>query len=326
MKKKIFITGGTGFLGQEVIKRLQKENVEIKGLARSQKSAMLLEEMNVRPVIGNMENISEWKNELQSQDVVIHCAAPVEFWGPWSKFRKGITDATINLFTASEQIGVKQFIFISSESVLQNKKDLIDIDETEPYPQEPNSYYGKAKMLAEKYIRNTSSQMKSIIIRPTFIWGKGVKALDTIINKIQSNDFMWIDQGKAMFEMVHVKNVAQAIYLAIANGIDKDKGIYFVTDDNPQPVRSFLTKLIQTQSVEPPSKNISKSLALILANIIERIWKIFKIKSIPPITRFDVAFVAMSRKYNISKIKKDLQYKPIINEMEGLKEIKKYND
>jgi len=39
------------------------------------------------------------------------------------------------------------------------------------------------------------------------------------------------------------------------------------------------------------------------------------------ITRFDVAFVAMSRKYDISKIKKDLNYKPIINEKDGLKEL-----
>ncbi len=321
MKKKIFITGGTGFLGQEVIKRLTNENFEIKGLARSEKSITKLKKMGVSTVLGSLENIAEWKNELKGQDVVIHCAAPVEFWGSWNKYQKGIVDATKNLFNASQKNGVKQFIFISSESVLQNKKDLVNITETEPYPKGPNSFYGKSKMLAEKYILNEKTDMNSIIIRPTFIWGKGVKALDTIIDKIKSNDFMWINNGKAMFEMVHVKNVAEAIFLSIVNGENKKKEIYFVTDDNPQPTRKFLTKLIETQGIEFPNKNIPKRLALSLANAIEWIWKVFKIKSPPMITRFDVAFVAMSRKYNISKIKKELRYQPFISEKDGLKEM-----
>jgi len=321
MKMKIFITGGTGFLGQEVIKRLSIENFEIKGIARSEKSITKLKKMGVSPVVGNLENIAEWGNELKGQDVVIHCAAPVEFWGKWDKYQKGIVDATKSLFNASEKNGVKQFIFISSESVLQNKKDLVNINEIEPYPKEPNSFYGKSKMLAEKYILNSKTEMNSIIIRPAFIWGKGVKALETIVDKIKSNDFLWINNGRAMFEMVHVKNVAEATFLSVVNGENKKKAIYFVTDDNPQPVKSFLTKLIKTQGIDPPDKNIPKWVALALANLIEWIWKLFKIKSTPMITRFDVAFVAMPRKYTISKIKNDLKYSPIISEKNGLKEM-----
>ena len=130
---------------------------------------------------------------------------------------------------------------------------------------------------------------------------------------------MWIDNGKSLFEMVHVKNVAEAVYLAIQHG--KNKGIYFVTDDNPQPVRTFLTRLIETQGIQPPQKSIPKWLAITLATIIEKIWKTFGLKSTPMITRFDVAFVAMGRKYNISKIKTELKYTPIISQQEGMQEI-----
>ena len=321
MNRKILITGGTGFLGQEVIKRLKRENFIISGLARSEKSKQKLLELGVTPVSGSMENINEWQHNLSEINVVVHCAAPVEFWGKWDKYQKGIVDATANLYKAAEKNNVSQFIYISSESVLQDKNDLIDIDESEPYPQTPNSYYGKSKMLAEKFILSQNSSMKSIILRPTFIWGKGVKALDTVIDKIKSKDFMWINKGKSWFEMVHVKNVAEAISLSIINGENKNKEIYFVTDDNPQTVRSFLTKLIKTQGVNPPNKNIPKWLAILLANVIEWIWKIFNIKSTPMITRFDAAFVAMGRKYNISKIKADLKYQPVLSENEGLKEM-----
>ncbi len=317
--KKIFITGGTGFLGKEVIKRLKKENYTISGLARSNKSKAVLETLGITPVLGSLENIETWQEYLDGTAIVIHCAASVVFWGAWEIYQKGIVEATANLYKAAEAHNVSQFIYISSESVLQAKKDLIAIDETEPYPKEPNSYYGKSKMLAEQFILAQKGKMKSIILRPTFIWGNRVKALETIIEKIKSKDFMWINNGKSWLEMVHVKNVAEAIFLAIKNGADKDKEIYFVTDGNPQTTHSFLTKLIKTQDVIPPKKNIPKGLANFLARIIEWIWKAFRLKSIPMLTRFDVAFVAMGRKYNISKIKNELAYKPIINEEEGLK-------
>lgn len=316
---KIFVTGGTGFLGKVIIERLLQDNHQVIALTR--RPNVFYDP--VKEVLGNLENIDLWKQSLQDCDVVVHCAAPVEFWGPWEKYQKGIVDATKNLFLASDSNNVKQFIYISSESVLQDRKNLIDIDETEPYPQEPNSYYGKSKMLAEKFILSQKSKMKSIILRPPFIWGVNVKALDIIVNKIHSKSFMWINNGNSLFEMVHVKNVAEAVSLAIKNGQNKDKEIYFVTDDNPQTVKSFLTKLMSTRGITPPNKSIPKWLALMLANVFEWIWKTFNLKSTPMITRFDVAFVSMDRSYDISKIKKDLHYQPVISESKGLEEMKR---
>jgi len=313
---KVFITGGTGFLGQRIIHRISKNDWEISGLARSSQSSKKLESLNVKSVFGSLENIDQWQQALSGVDIVIHCAAPVEFWGDWEKYQKGIVDATSALFSAAEQNGVKKFIFISSESVLQDKKDLIDIDESEPYPGAPNSYYGKSKMLAEQFILAQQSDMKSIIIRPTFIWGQGVQALDTMIKKVKSGDFMWIDHGKSLFEMVHVDNVAEAIALACVKG--ENKNIYFVTDDNAQPVKAFLTKLFKTQGIVPPEKSLPKGIANFLASMIETIWRILAIKKAPPLTRFDVAFMAMGRRYNIAKIKKDLGYRPVVSETQGL--------
>lgn len=318
---KIFITGGTGFLGQRIIERIEKNGWEIAGLARSSNSSKKLESLKVSPILGSLENIDDWKGELSGVDVVIHCAAPVEFWGSWEKYQKGIVEPTEKLFEAAEEKGVKRFIFISSESVLQDKKELIEIDESKPYPKSPNSYYGKSKMIAEKFILAQKSNMESIIIRPTFIWGKGVQALNTMIEKIKSGEFMWIDHGKSLFEMVHVDNVAESVVLACIKG--EDKNIYFVTDDNTQTVKEFLSKLIQTQGIAPPEKSLPKGIAGVLANIVERVWRVLNIKKNPPITRFDLAFVAMDRKYEITKIKKDLGYKPVVTEKEGLEAMKK---
>ena len=70
-------------------------------------------------------------------------------------------------------------------------------------------------------------------------------------------------------------------------------------------------------------KSIPKWLALSLASAVETVWRLLNIESIPKITKFDIAFVAMARKYNISKIKNELGYKPVISEEEGLREMEK---
>ncbi|HEX9667451.1 MAG TPA: NAD-dependent epimerase/dehydratase family protein, partial [Thermodesulfobacteriota bacterium] len=60
----------------------------------------------------------------------------------------------MNFLCRSKRTAPKRFIYISSESVLVDRKPLEGIDESCPYPEEPNSYYGKSKKLAEQEIIN----------------------------------------------------------------------------------------------------------------------------------------------------------------------------
>ncbi len=316
---KIFITGGSGFLGSKLIVRLVKEKHSVLALSRNAKSSENLKSIGAEIVEGNFQNISEWEKSLNGIDTVIHCAAPIEVWGDWKNFYEDIVLNTKNLLVASDKQKVKRFIYISSESVLQDKLPLLDIDETFPYPEEPNSFYGKSKMLAEKEILNFSGSIESIILRPTFIWGKGVKALDTMVDKIKSGQFIWIGNGECLIEMVHVENVVEAISLSITKG--KNKEIYNVTDDNAMTAKKFISALVSTRNISIPEKSMPGSLASLAAVVVEGVWKLFGIKSAPPLSRFELSFIAMPRRYNIKKIKSELGYKPIISLEQGLKEM-----
>lgn len=315
----IFVTGGSGFLGKRLIQRLIGDNNNVTALARSDSSKRILEQLGAKIVKGSLENISEWEEHLQGHDIVIHCAAPVEFWGPWQKFYQEITLATKNLLISSSKMNVKRFIYISSESVLQDVAPLIDIDEQFPYPAETNSYYGKAKKLAELEILNLPTQMKCLILRPTYIWGSGDKTPQTLEAKIKSGQFTWIDNGQCIIETVHVDNLVEAISLACVKGDDKE--IYFVTDDAPTTVKDYFSKLLKIKGIVPPKKNLPSFIANSVAMLIESIWKFLNIKSAPPLSRFELSFVAMPRKYNISKIKRALGYKPIVTREIGLEQM-----
>ncbi|MCX7595603.1 MAG: NAD(P)-dependent oxidoreductase [Fischerella sp.] len=315
----IFVTGGSGFVGKRLIKRLISDNNHVTALARSDSSGRTIEQLGAKIIKGNLENISDWEAHLAGQDIVIHCAAPVEFWRSWEKFYQEITLATKNLLISASKMNVKRFIYISSESVLQDELPLIDIDETYPYPAEPNSYYGKAKKLAEEEILNFPTEMKCIILRPTYVWGKGDKTPQTLETKVKSGQFLWIDNGECLIETVHVDNLVEAISLACVKGENKE--IYIVTDDDPITVRDYFTQIFKIKGINPPNTNLPSLIVNPLASLVESIWKLLNIKSTPPLSRFEISFVAMPRKYNISKIKQALGYKPIMTRKMGLQEM-----
>jgi 2-alkyl-3-oxoalkanoate reductase len=320
----IFVTGGSGFLGQRLIQRLIRDNNHVTALARSDSSRQILEQLGAKTIRGALDNISQWEMQLAGQEIVIHCAAPVEFWGAWEKFEREITLATKHLLIAATKMHLQRFIYISSESVLQDTVPLVNIDETFPCPDRPNSYYGQAKKLAEQEILNLQTDTKCIILRPTYIWGKGDKTPKTLAAKVKSGQFIWVDNGDCLIETVHVDNLVEAISLACVKGTDK--AIYLVTDDDPITVRNYFTEIFQIQKISPPTKNLPSSIAKPLAVLVESIWKILNLKTPPPLSRFELSFVAMPRKYNISKIKRELGYRPIVTRAQGLLSMSNGND
>lgn len=312
----IFITGGSGFLGTRLLPRLLSEGHTITALSSSPSSDTTLQAFGVAVVRGDLQDIPSWSHALAGHDAVIHAAAPVLVWGEWELFYQQITVATQTLYEASTAHNVKRFIFISSESVLQGNGPLVDIDEAHPYPQEPNSYYGKAKMLAEKALLASNLPPTCIILRPTFIWGSHNRGLATIIQKVRDKKFIWVDHGNASMEMVHVDNVVEAIRLSLHAG--QDRHIYFVTDGHPMPVRTFLEGIFKKAGVSSPRGQLPGWMARPLAGGIEMVWRFFRLKSTPPLSRFQLDIVALPRRYNITHLQHDMRYKPVVSYQEGV--------
>lgn len=318
---KIIVTGGSGFVGNSVIKRLVADGHDVRAIYRSPAAKVKVEAAGGTPLEGDLNKIEGFAGYLKWAEVVVHCAAPVVFWESWEFYKKNMIEPTLELAKAASRAGVKRFIQVSSESVLQDRAPLVNIDENHPYPAIPNSNYGRAKKEIELYLRSVPFAMETIIIRPPFVWGPECPLLETIAARAQPQDgvigkikqqivgLQWIDQGQSFFEAVHVKNLAQAISLAITNG--NNRQVYFVTDLEPYTVRDFITRNLRKMAAPVPNKSIPASLAWKLAGICEAIWRMLHIVKIaPPVTRFDVAFMAMPRRYRIDKAIHELGYKP----------------
>lgn len=177
-RKKVLVTGATGFLGAAVMQKLISDNsVDVLAGVRSAKAIPL----DVKPfLIGDITS-SGFIEGLEGISTIIHCAARVHVMNDKKndsncEFRRVNVDGTLRLARQAASAGVKRFIFISSVKVNGEATRLgrpFTADD-KPAPQDP---YGCSKQEAEFYLRELakSSDMEVVIIRPPLIYGPGVK-------------------------------------------------------------------------------------------------------------------------------------------------------
>jgi nucleoside-diphosphate-sugar epimerase len=316
---RIFVTGGTGFIGTQLIKRLIADGHEVHALGRSEGSREVVRLLGATPIVGSLADIDLWKESLRGCDAVVHCAAPVEFWGPWERFENEIVTATRHLADAAAAAHVPKFIHISSESVLQDIEPIVNADETRPFPDKPNSHYGTAKMLAEMDLLKTKRAMAIVILRPAFVWGENSTAISEMLERVKSGSFIWADAGQAAFEAVHVQNLVEAITLAVQKGTGTN--VYFVTDNEESTFRDFFDHVFDAHGIRRPRVSLPSALIRAAARVTEFLWTLLSIGSKPPITRFEWAFIGMPRKYRVSKITNDLGYRPILSRKDGFQQM-----
>ena len=313
---KVFVTGASGFVGSATVKWLKKKKHTVMAMSRSEASDMLLKKLGARPVRSELGAVDA--ADLKGVDAIIHAAAFVEQWGSRDAFWKANVTGTEQLLVAAQAARVRRFIFVGTEAMLFHGQDMIDIDESYPYPKHTPFLYSLTKGEAEKRVIAANCKLfKTLSIRPRLVWGEGDKTvLPVLVDMIQKKKFMFFDHGNKSTDTTHILNLAHALELALKKGSGGEA--YFVTDGEQTTFRDFLSRYLATQGITVPHKSIPGFLARSLAWVVEGVFKILRLKSEPPLTRFAAAIMSRHCTIRIEKIRRDLGYKPVISVAEGL--------
>jgi nucleoside-diphosphate-sugar epimerase len=317
----VFVTGGSGFIGQKLVRRLVAEGNVVFALARSEHSGQLLADLGAQPMPGDTSDVESLKAAASNAELAFHAAAHVGEWGPMWMFEEANVRGTANVIDACRAAGVRRLVHVSTEAVLLAGDPLVNVDETAPLRPDSKSPYCSTKARAEQLVRDANRDgLETVCVRPRFVWGKGdTTVLPSMVEAVKAGKFAWIGGGRHLTATTHVDNTVEGLMLGAERGAPG--GVYFVTDGEPVVFREFVTKLLGTQGVVPPEREVPLAPAKRGAAMGEALWKVLPFKGSPPLTRMAVWVSSLETTINIARAQSELGYEPVITREDGLAEL-----
>lgn len=322
MADAAFVTGGSGFIGSHLIKRLRADGWDVRALARSDRSAKAVEALGATAVPGDISQAEAMRAGAEGCAVTFHAAAHVGDWGPRSDFIRDNVAGTHNALAASRAAGVRRFVHVGTEAALLAGEPLVVVDESAPLRPDSPSLYPSTKALAEQAVRqaNADGELETVVVRPRFVWGPGdTTVLPSLTEAVRSGQFRWIGGGRHRTSTTHVDNVVEGLMLGAARG--EPGAAYFVTDGEPVVFRDFVKRLLATQGIDPGERELPLPVANALAVAGEAAWRRLPLPGRPPLTRMALWVSSQECTIDISRARSELGYEPVKSIDEGMREL-----
>jgi nucleoside-diphosphate-sugar epimerase len=320
-----FVTGGSGFIGGALVRRLVADGWTVRALARSDASAAVVRERGAEPVRGELADTASMAAGAAGCELAFHAAAHLGDWGAREDFERGNVQGTRNALAAARQAGVRRFIHVGTEAALLAGDPLVEVDERAPLRFDSPALYSSTKARAEEaVIEANRNGLETVVVRPRFVWGRGdTTLLPAMAEMVRAGRFAWVGGGRQRTSTTHVDNAVEGLVLGAQRGAPG--AVYFVTDGQPVVFRDFVTRLIETQGVTPSRRSIPVPVAKLVAAVGETACRLLGRRSHPPrppLTRLAVWLSALEATIDITRARQELGYAPVRTIDEGLEELR----
>ena len=294
LKGKVLVTGGSGFVGREVVKQLQRKGYAVTVLDIVEKPSDFI---NVKYIRGDIQNAAKCVIASAGQDYVIHLAAkpriPESFINPDDYFDINVT-GTRNVLTAASAVGIRKFVYCSSSSIYGNNPA-----PHKPYHKpDPLNYYAMTKLFGEHMCRQYKNMfdLNYNILRFFTVYGPEQPGCDDkglMIAKFgrlarEGKSVTVHGDGEFKRDYIHVSDVAKGVIASMESKVKSE--IFNIGTGTNISVNGVVDILHETfpdvvvENVDKPKGYANETLA------------------------------------DISKAKKLLGWEPKINQIDGIKE------
>ncbi|MFD2582773.1 NAD-dependent epimerase/dehydratase family protein [Pedobacter vanadiisoli] len=314
----ILVTGGTGFLGSELIKQLTDKGLAVRALRReNSKIPVLIQNISlIEWFVADINEPAALEDAFGGITKVYHCAAFVSF-NPKDKkqlFHVNI-EGTSNIVNLCIENNCR-LLHVSSVAALGNAKKGQKINEKDFWEYDANAHaYGLSKYEGEMEVwRGITEGLEAIIVNPSVIIGKnaGFEGSGAIF-KLVKGGFPFYTDGASGF--VDVEDVARVMILLMDASVSGER--YIISADDYH-YKTLFSEIAQGFGVKAPAKE-AKPWMLGIA------WRALKFVSVftgkePSITKDAAKSSVTLSYYNNDKVKSEtgIVFKPVA---ESIKEI-----
>jgi dihydroflavonol-4-reductase len=265
---RTFVTGGTGFIGGAVIRRLLEAGHEVRALVRPRTDTRQLDGLPVERVEGDVNNSDSLRQGAAGCDWVFHVAALYSYWGhSWDDFRETNVEGTRRVLEAARDAGVQRIVHTSSIAALGVHEDHSPANEDTPSTLDDKiGPYQRSKFLGQEVALDFARQgVPVVIVNPCAPVGVGdhkpTPTGQIIVDFLKGRMFGYVDTG---LNVVDVEDVAAGHLLAAERGRVGEK--YILGGEN-LTLRQVLDLLAQVSGRPRTRLSIPHWVALAWANV-----------------------------------------------------------
>ena len=221
---KIFISGATGFIGIQLVKRLLSQGETVHALYRSEAKADLIRLPGIKLFKGDILHTGSLESAMKGCEAAYHTAA---FAGVWSKdpsmvFRLNV-DGALNVIETARKFNVGRVVLTSTAGILgPSQKD--PVHESTPPPSSFFTLYEESKFqLEQKLLERTEGNPEVVIVNPTRVYGPGYlsesNGVTRMIKQYMEGSWRLVPgNGNSSGNYVYVENVVTGHVLAMEKG------------------------------------------------------------------------------------------------------------
>ncbi|GIW81106.1 MAG: 3-beta hydroxysteroid dehydrogenase [Gemmatales bacterium] len=318
---KFLVTGGGGFLGGAIVRKLRARGDAVRTFSR--KSYPHLSELGVESHRGDLRDATAVSRAAAGCDAVLHVAAKAGIWGNYQDYYQTNVIGTKNVLAACREHRIRRLVFTSSPSVVFNGRDMEGVDEAVPYPDHFEAAYPQTKAEAERLVLAANDdRLATVSLRPHLIWGPNDPHLiPRILARAKAGVLRRIGSCNKLVDSVYIDNAAQA-HVQAADRLQPGSTIagkaYFITQGEPVPLWDLINRILAVAGLPPVTRSVPFLLAYTAACIMEGTYRLLRIRHEPRLTRFLVRELATAHWFDISAAKRDLGYHPAVSIEEGL--------
>jgi 2-alkyl-3-oxoalkanoate reductase len=320
---KVLVTGGGGFLGQAVVRRLVARGDAVRVLNRSLYPELAALGVDCRQ--GDLGDAEAVRSACQGCDAVVHVGARA---GPglyWPDFERANVTGTRHVLAACRAERIETLVYTSSPSVVHAGGDIAGGDESLRYPSDFQAPYPATKARAERTVLAANGpDLRTVALRPHLIWGPGDNHLLPRLIERNRAGRLRLPAPEKKIDTVYIDNAAEAHVLALDNLLGSACAAgkaYFITNGEPLPAAEIMRRLLESVGEKPRIRSVPLALARIAAAVVEILWRGLRLKSDPPVSRFLVEQLSTAHWFDISAAKRDLGYRPRVSIDEGLQRL-----
>ena len=221
---KVFLTGGTGFIGGEVARQLRARGEEVACLVRSPGKAAKLTELGCELVAGDLGDEAAIRDGMRGCDAVIHAAAMYEVGIP-ARQRPAMWEANVagteRVMKAAQAEEIPRIVYVSTVGIFGNTHKEV-VDESYRNPETDfTSYYEETKLEAHKVVQRLIDDegLPAIIVQPGGVYGPGdTSQVADLLEQFFAGKLPLMPFPELGICMTHVEDIAGGILLALDKG------------------------------------------------------------------------------------------------------------